>query len=220
MVRKRVREGRASKDAPTSRSASDAEAVVSLVVMCSEPTARRTIFAGFRHAALEVFGQAGLDEIASTMSEEARSVCLDPIVIHQEMLPERFVLEWYECTWAGPASRDRATYNRFLDRMMDHGFGRVRKLLLGLATPAILAQKAPDLWRHDHSHGVLTFETLGPHSVQARLSDHAYVESPLARSSIAEIYRYAMSLTRAKAVTARHFLADERTLSVHIEWQS
>jgi hypothetical protein len=189
------------------------------VVLVSEPSARRTIFAAFRLAAVDVFGPRGIEEIGGLMSEEARQRCLDPVVVHEEMLPERFVLEWYECTWAGPASRSRATYHRFLDRMMDHGFGRVRKLLLGLATPVILAHKAAELWRHDHSHGELAFEMLGDRSLRARLSDHPYVETPLARSSIAEIYRYAMSLTRAKAVTERHFLADERTLTVHMEWR-
>ncbi len=184
----------------------------------TEPLARRTIFAGFRHAARELFGEDGLARIASLMSEEARTRCVDPVVIHEEMLPERFVIEWYEHTWAGPAERDRDRYHQFLDRMMDHGFGRVRKVLLGIATPAMLAKKASELWRHDHTHGELGYTISGERSLQIRLKEHPYVETPLARSSIAEIYRYAISLTRVRGVTSRHFLEDDRTLVVHIDW--
>lgn len=183
-----------------------------------EPLARRTIFSAFRRAAVDIWGDEGLREIGAGMSEEARLRCVDAVVIGEEMLPERFVLEWYECAWAGPAARNRVSYHRFLDRMMDHGFGRVRKVLLGIATPLMLARKASDLWRHDHTHGELTVRDPKERSFQLILRDHPYVESPLARSSIAEIYRYAMSLTRASRVTSRHALEDERTLAVTVEW--
>lgn len=184
----------------------------------AEPCARRTIFAGFRYAASDVFGRDALQQVAELMSDEARRRCIDVAVIDEEMLPERFVLEWYEAAWEGLAERDRDLYNRFLTRMMDHGFGRVRKLLLGMATPVMLAQKASQLWRHDHSHGELTCHTTGERSLQLQLRDHVYVDTPLARSSIAEIYRYVGSLSRRKNVTSKHFLKDERILAVNIEW--
>jgi hypothetical protein len=184
----------------------------------SEPCARRTIFVGFRRAAIDLWGNDGLRRIGDSMSDEARRRCLDGPVIEEEMLPERFVLEWYECVWMGPAARDREAYNRFLDRMMDHGFGRVRKFLLGMATPTIVGRKSGELWRHDHTHGELTPRVISEHVFEMRLTDHPYVETPLARTSIAEIYRYAMSLARASNVQAKHTLLDERTLSVMIEW--
>ncbi len=183
-----------------------------------EPCARRTIFVGFRRAALDLWGMEGLKRIGDSMSDEARRRCLDPVVIEEEMLPERFVIEWYECTWAGPAARDRQAYNRFLDEMMDHGFGRVRKFLLGVATPTMVGIKAGGLWRHDHTHGELTTKVISDRAFELRLTDHPYVETPLARASIAEIYRYAMSLARARDVRAKHALMDSRTLSVTIEW--
>lgn len=184
-----------------------------------EPRARRTIFTAFRRAAVDLWKEDGLRQIGAAMTDEARKRCIDPVVIGEEMLPERFVLEWYECAWAGPAGRNRDAYNRFLDRMMDHGFSRVRKLLLGMANPTIVARKSPELWRHDHTHGELTTRPLSERSSEFRLTDHPYLETPLARSSIAEIYRYALSLARANDVQARHRLEDERTLVVHIEWR-
>lgn len=183
-----------------------------------EPCARRTIFASFRQAALDLWGDEGLLEIGARMSEEARHHCIDSAVIDQEMLPERFVQQWYEAAWNGPARRNRAVYDRFLDGMMDRGFGRVQKALLAFATPAMVARKAGQLWRHDHSHGTLVATVVGEKQIYLRLSDHPYVETPLARSSIAEIYRYAMSLARAKRVLSKHWLEDPRTLTVQIRW--
>lgn len=184
-----------------------------------EPCARRTIFAGFRRAAVDLWGEEGLRQIGDAMSEEARRRCISSIVIEEEMLPERFVHEWYERAWAGPAQRDRDEYHRFLDRMMDHGFGRVRKFLLGMATPAIVGRKAGELWRHDHTHGEIVTRSMSDRSFELRLTDHPYLETPLARSSIAEILRYAMSLAHAKGVQGKHRLEDHRTLVVHIEWR-
>ncbi len=184
----------------------------------TEPLARRTIFSGFRRAAIDLWNEEGLREIGARMSDDARLRSVDALVIQEEMLPERFVLEWYVAVWEGPAGRDRALYNRFLNRMMDHGFGRVRKFLLGMATPSLLLRKSAELWRHDHTHGELTYAPISAGSAHVRLTDHPYVETPLARSSIAEIYRYAVSLARVSA-TADHRLADERTLLVHISWK-
>lgn len=183
-----------------------------------EPRARRTIFAALRRSANDLWGTDGLLRIGDAMSVEARRRCIDALVIEEEMLPERFVLEWYESVWAGPAERDKATYLGFLDRMMDHGFGRVRKLLLAMATPTVLAQKSSELWRHDHTHGELSWRPLTDRSIELTLTDHPYVETPLGRSSIAEIYRYAVSLTRVKHVTEKHWLGASGTLVVTLHW--
>jgi len=180
--------------------------------------ARRTIFIGFRHAARKLWGAEGLAQCAERMSAEARSACMDPLVITSEMLPERFVLEWYNVAWEGPAQRDREVYNAFLDRMMDHGFGAVRKLLLRLATPGLVIQKCGELWRHDHTHGELTYQLTGPCSAAVVLSDHPYVKTALARSSIAEVYRYALSLSSANDARSQHHLQGEARLIVRLTW--
>lgn len=152
------------------------------------------------------------------MSAEARARCIEPLVLGEEMLPERFVLEWYETVWAGPAERNRVIYDRFLDTMMDHGFGKVRKFLLGVATPATVVRKCSELWRHDHTHGLLEVSVVTDHHFELTLSDHPYLETPLGRSSIAEIYRYALSLARARRVDAKHWLNSSRVLTVRIDW--
>lgn len=180
--------------------------------------ARRTIFAGFRQAALALWGAEGLQQCAGRMSAEARSACIDPVVIDKEMLPERFVLEWFTAAWEGPSQRDRGAYNAFLDRMMDHGFGLVRKFLLRMAKPELVIQKCGELWRHDHTHGELTYQLTDRCSASVALSDHVYLETALARSSIAEIYRYALSLSAAKDARAQHHLECTRRLIVRLTW--
>jgi hypothetical protein len=183
-----------------------------------EPTARRVIFAGFRAAATTMWGPAGLRAIGDKMPADARKETVDAVIISTETLPERYVMAWYEAVWAGPANRQQAAFCGFLDRMMDHGFGRVRKVLLGLVAPPQLAEKASELWRHDHDTGTLTTSTEGSVTTFI-LRDHVYTTTPLARLAIAEIYRYAMSLARGvHAPTQSHTLERDGSLRVRITW--
>jgi len=184
-----------------------------------EPCARRTIFAAFRQSAVELWGRDGLRQLGERMPEEARRDTVDTVVVAHEWLPETYVLAWYEAAWEGPAARDNTAYFRFLDRMMDHGFGKVRKFMLSIAgTPHFVASKGSELWRHDHTHGTLTYREDGPHGGLFTLSDHPYIETPLSRASIAEIYRYAAALTRVKEVKENHSL-EGNALTVRITWR-
>ncbi|AKV03562.1 hypothetical protein AKJ09_10225 [Labilithrix luteola] len=183
----------------------------------AEPCCRRTIFVAFRRAAIQVWGEAGLQEIGKLLPEDARGATIDDVVIVGEWLPERYVMSWYEAAMGGPAKGDRAAFCTFIDRMMDAGFGTVRKLLLQLASPEVVVGQAPDLWRHDHTHGHLTTKMLDPQTVLFVLKDHVYTTSLVGRLAVTEIYRYALQLTRVKNVTARHVLSgDELHVTVKL----
>jgi hypothetical protein len=183
-----------------------------------EPVARRVIFAGFRAAATAVWGPEGLPAIRAQMPSEVRERTLDPIVLSSEMLPERYVMAWYEAVWTGPANRQQAPFCTFLDRMMDHGFGRVRKVLLGLVSPAQLAVKASELWRHDHDTGTMTTSTAGCVTT-IMLRDHVYTTTPLSRLAISEILRYAISLARGtREPTETHALDPDGSLRTRVTW--
>lgn len=184
----------------------------------AEPVARRVIFAGFRAASEQLWGSAGLRAIAAQMPSEVRERTVDPIVISGEMLPERYVMSWYEAVWEGPAKRQQAVFCTFLDRMMDHGFGRIRKVLLGLVSAPQLAEKASGLWRHDHDTGILT-TTTEDRVITVMLRDHLYTTTPLSRLATAEIYRYAFSLARGvHTPTQTHGLERDGSLRVRIVW--
>jgi hypothetical protein len=180
------------------------------------PCARRTILASFRSAALDLWGPDGLRRIGEAMPEASRRATVEPVVLADEWIPEEHVMAWYEAAWT-LSERNDAEYCRFLDRMMDVGFGRVRKLLLNLASVATVATKAPELWRHDHTSGVLRSE-YREGEVTLCLRDHIYTTTPLARRSIAEIYRYVVSLTGRKHVTATHSLEPDGELRVRLRY--
>ncbi|AKU96404.1 hypothetical protein AKJ09_03068 [Labilithrix luteola] len=181
----------------------------------AEPRARRTIFVGFRKAAIQLWGEPGLAEIGQIMPEEVRAATVDNVVVVGEWQPERYVMAWYDAVMTGPAKGDRAVFTKFIDRMMDAGFGTVRKLLLQLASPDQVAAQAADLWRHDHTHGVLTPKKLDDQTQLFVLKDHPYTTTVLGRFAVTEICRYATELTRVKNVTAWHAIhGDELHVTV------
>lgn len=186
--------------------------------LAAEPCCRKTIFVAFRSAALELWGTAGLDAISDCVDVETRKETITPLILSSEWLPERFAMAWYEAAWEGPAERRAVDYNAFLDRMMDHGFGRVQKFFLGFATPELLVKKGAELWRHDHTKGECVADLTGERTATVTLREHPYVTTPLARRSIAEIYRYAISLSRVSDVTVSHSSNGTTELVCRFAW--
>jgi hypothetical protein len=101
---------------------------------------------------------------------------------------------------------------------VDQGFGRVKRFVISLLTPEALAARVVPLWRDEYSTGRLEAVSVDAHSVQLALSDHAYVEIPLMRYIISEVYRYILSMTRAQNVTVTHALRDT-SLLVTLRWE-
>jgi hypothetical protein len=184
-----------------------------------ESCARGTILMAFHAAAEEIWGDAGVRAIGSLLSEEIRRETVDVSAVNLAWVPETYVLAWYEALWHGPCEQSSEMFVMFLDRMMDRGFGRVRKAFLGLAKPAMILNKAPGLWRHDHTHGVLTLERLEKDSAKVKLADHAYTTTSLACLATAEIYRYCVELCQSKNVTEIHYREPDGGLIVRLKWQ-
>jgi eukaryotic-like serine/threonine-protein kinase len=182
----------------------------------SEPCVRKTILIAMREAARDQWGAQGLSDLAERMPEDVARDTLGAFGIAALWLPERYVMAWYEAVWEGPAQRQSAAFRRFLDCMMDRGFGRVRRFMLSLVTPAQLLARAPGLWRHDHTHGELTCDIAEGGAVLT-LRHHAYLATPLSRLAIAEIYRYAVSLSRTSSVVEQHAMSGG-VLNVTLKW--
>jgi hypothetical protein len=102
--------------------------------------------------------------------------------------------------------------------MIDAGFGRVRKMLVALASPETILQKAPNLWQHDHSHGTLSLVALEADSAKVSLTDHPYTETSIGRLAIAEIYRYCLQLCRARDAVEVHYREPNGTFMVCLRW--
>jgi len=183
-----------------------------------EPVARGTILRAFRHAALDLWGRDGMRELVARLPEDARRETADPkVILDHRWFPERHVMAWYQAAWIGPASHRADQFRIFIDRMMDSGFGTIRSALLRLVTPSQLLTRAPALWRYDHSHGVLDV-TLGERGATLRLYDHVYSSTPLSRLAVAEVYRYAVSLSRIRHVDEQHF-EEGTALRVDLTWR-
>jgi hypothetical protein len=181
-----------------------------------EPKARRFYLVALRDAARDVWGPTAEKAIVDAIPRPERDEVLD--ARRPDWVSERVIIAYGLVTWEGPAGRDKPTMHKFLRRHVDHGFGRVRRFLLGLAQPARFFESIPTYWRHDHTHGVVSARLeLGLGVVELR--DHPYAESVQMRTGIAEIFRYTVSLMRARNVTETHALASDGALVMRFRWE-
>lgn len=172
-----------------------------------------------RRAVLDVWGQDGLLDVARRVSPDCRALTVDAEAEPLAWVPERYLVEWHEATWEGPAQRDDDALCRTINRRLDLGFGHVRKALLGLVGPEGVIRRAGELWKHDHTHGRLEvgYER-GAKSVLGTLHDHVFCESAIARRAFAETMRYIIQLSRGvKTARASHGLQG-RALTVRVSW--
>ena len=121
-----------------------------------EPCARGTNFIASKRAVLDLWGDEGLRIVTALLPNDARRATAEAVVITADQwLPERYGQAWFDAVWNGPAKRAIPEFRRFIDKRIDNGFGRVRRMLLQVATPSTLAPRVPALWRNDHTHGSL-----------------------------------------------------------------
>ncbi len=184
----------------------------------AEPCTRKTLFIAHREAAEKLWGREGLADIGSRLPEDVRRATIDPLVITEPWLPERYVVAWHEVAWEGPCRRDTAEMYRFLHTVLDCGFGRIQRFMLTLITPATLFTRGEALWKHDHTHGDFRSHLTSDRSGVITLRNHPYVDSPFLRRSTAETYRYIGSLTRCKSIRESHSVDPDRTLIVKVDW--
>jgi hypothetical protein len=132
-------------------------------------------------------------------------------------VPERHMVALADAVFAGPAAKSDVVYREFVRNQVNLGFGRVRRFLLHLAPPESVLSRAPDLWRHDHTHGELVIDLRDKHA-RVHLVDHEHATNDVACMTAAEIFRHVLSLTRAKDVVSDHQRIAARTLEVNLEW--
>jgi hypothetical protein len=185
-------------------------------VASAEPCAGQRVFVASRAAAVELYGDGGLREIAERLPPDVRGALIDSALITEAWLPERFVMAWQEAVFEGPARGSDDEFRRYVDKVVDSGFGRVRRLLVNLVTPATLCTRAAELWHDEHTHGEISAAPTG-HVVVIKLRKHPYVTRPIARLVMAESLRHAASLTRVKRVEQLHRIEGD-ALEVRLTW--
>jgi hypothetical protein len=136
-------------------------------------------------AAIEhLWGRGALDALRGRLDLPAEHVLFDQIASPLSWYPENLAARIGAIVWDDLAARDEAALQRFAEQTIDHGWGRMHSVLVRLATPRILARRAPELWRRDHSHGDVEVVVVDPTTLRLRLSDHPC--------------RYILSLTRVR----------------------
>lgn len=171
---------------------------------------------GFRAACQQMWGASGYESLCRDLPADVRERTAG-----MRPLPDWNLLgdliAWHLAVWNGPAKRDETIMTRHIHTTVDQGFGRVKKLLLTVSTPHTLAPRVVALWRDEYSTGRLDATRLEERSVHLTLRDHPYVDIPLMRFVITEVFRYVVSLTRAMDVSAVSALR-ESALVVVVRW--
>lgn len=173
-----------------------------------------------REVAVKLWGPSSLESIARHLPDDVRKGTIDASHDSLEWQPESYVVAWNEAAWRGPCAEDDARFRTFVDCWTDQCFGRMRRALVGFLTPPSIVRRAPDLWRHDHTHGTLVATTRDEavRSMTVTLSDHPYLATPVSRRAIAETFRRIVSMTRVRDVRETHTLRSPRQLAVRISW--
>lgn len=186
--------------------------------MIGEPSTRATQLLAFRSAALTLWGTAGWRDIVDRLPPGTREALVaDNLVVAVGWVPERHMLDLAEAVRAGPAQGSPEAYREFVRQVISLGFGRVRRLLVQFAPPAVVLKRAPELWRHDHTHGELRL-ALEERGAVVHVNHPVLTSTPLGCTTAAEMFGAVLGLTRAREVTEEHSLEDDGRLRVHLQW--
>jgi hypothetical protein len=177
---------------------------------------RRKSLIGFRAACEAMWGKSGIEQICKELPDEVRerTAGLQPL---PEWIPLEDLIAWHVAVWNGPAKLEEATMTRHARLTVDQGFGRVKRVVIAALSPHLLATRVAALWRDEYSTGQLETLAVEDNSVQLALYHHPYVDIPLMRYIIAEVYRYVLSMTRARNVSVTHAVRGS-ALIVTLRW--
>jgi hypothetical protein len=180
---------------------------------------RGTIIHAIIAATRGLWGEDGLRDAMARLPDETREATTGPSFSSLSWYPTRFINDWDAAKMDGPARGDERAFRLSVDRSIDLSFGRVRRAFLSFATPMLLANRAAELWRHDHTHGTITVDSSANAEGRARVSlaEHPFLETPLSRLGFAEVIRYALSLSRARRVRETHAVSGD-ALVVGVTW--
>ncbi len=183
----------------------------------TEPSARGRILIACRAAALEIWREKGVLDIAARLPADIRRRVLEQKLEPLSWIPEEDLVRWYEAVWNGPAEGRQDVFVDYAFRVSEHGIGRTRRLLLRVISPDVLVKRASALWRQEHTHGELSVEVKGT-GATLTLRDSIYATDPLLRLVLVEVYRYALSRSRSGEVELKLREGSPNAFVVDIRW--
>jgi len=158
-----------------------------------EPHARGSVLHGFRAAVVDLWGEEGLRDLADRLPADVRAATFDAIVLPFEWVPVAHTIAWHEALAAGPARGDDRELARAVGRAIDLGFGRFKSAFFSGVTPERLVERAPELWRWQHTHGQLSAHAETATGL-VTLQGHPYVDHPVSRRVTAESFRHIVTI--------------------------
>lgn len=178
---------------------------------------RRKSLIGFRSACESMWGTAGLQAIRDALPDDVRERTAGLLPL-PEWLQLGDLIAWHMTVWGGLAERNNLVMARHARLTVDQGFGRVKRFVVSALTPQGLANRVAALWRDEYSSGRLSVQSIDAHCVVLELANHGYVQNPLMRFIIAEVYRYVLSMTRARNIAESHRV-EGAALVVKLTWE-
>jgi hypothetical protein len=163
-----------------------------------------------------MWGSDGVRKVVEALPPDVRERTAGMLPLPEWVLVDDLIA-WHVALKGG-LGRDDAMFQKHVHKTVDQGFGKVKRLLLSMATPHTLAPRAAALWRDEYSTGRLTAMSIDKQSVSLTLRDHPYVHHALMQTVITEVYRYIVSLTSAKIVTAQTIARNDE-LTVRMQWR-
>ena len=173
--------------------------------------------AGALAAVKELWGEDGYRSLREQLPPDARRQLCDDIVLPVGWYPEAHFERCCDIVWRRLAREDPDAYVSFIHRSVASGWSIVHRALLRLATPQRLARRAPERWRHDHTHGELTVE-LREGSGTIRIRGYPYPRDSVMHDGQAEAMRYILSHARVRDIVAKRHADAGDDFWVTYEW--
>jgi hypothetical protein len=172
---------------------------------------------GFRAACEDMWGKEGYQQVCDRLPGDVRerTAGMRPLLKWNAVGD---LIAWHHAVWDGPARRDEKIMTEHIHATLDQGFGRVKRFLLSLSTPRTLAPRVASLWREEYSTGQLAATFPEEQVVELTLTDHPFVEDPLMRFVMCEVFRYVIGMTRVTRVSASYGLR-RSSLAVVLSWE-
>jgi hypothetical protein len=184
----------------------------------AEHLAHRRTVVGLRPAVEEVWGKPGVDAVRAALPPEYLA-STGGLVPADEWVPVPFVVAWNDAVWEGPAARDRRVFREYVKATVHHGFGRVRKFFLTLATPELLVEKATEMWRAEYTTGELTSRLDAPGRASFVLKQHPFVLNATSSEVLAEAFR-CVGMYTTRAPIRQQMTRDGTVLRITLNWSS
>ncbi|MGO8999363.1 MAG: hypothetical protein ACLQVI_39055 [Polyangiaceae bacterium] len=182
------------------------------------PCARGTLLAGAVASAAKLWGDDGLAALRERLDADARRALLDDIILPVSWYPETYFEACNEIVWSALARGDDEAFDAYVRGSIDHLWSRLHRVIMGLTTPPRLARRAPDMWRHDHTHGSLEVE-LRESEGTVRVRGYPYARTGIMGRGQTEALRYILSHARVKTVRATHELDDQGNFTAILAWE-